>query len=409
MIRRHYIVLAIITTVLPVLWSISATAIPLFAKKYSVTCFTCHVSPPLLNDFGRRFQANGYNLPGSGSDRQAQHDQQSFPIALLSQPMVAHTILTNNNTGSKIMATTFEGLELALFSAASLGPHFSYFAETPIVLENGETAIELADAHLLYTDVLNNGLGNLNFRLGKMRAFIPFIPNTLLSNSDPLIYGYSITNKIRFPENDLNVFEPAFGVSAFGILPQVADGLRWEVGLSGGASNNVDFATSNAGFISANQTIYIDNAPLRFGAFYYRGAQRMRAVFDSDTWYNGVSRIGVDLELYDPWTKRFDLYGQLLIATDNSIDDHGNKKNMRGGFVGINMILMAETLYVFGRYDYLKISETDALRTQIDIGLRLNMLPNVILTTGVTNYLEKTPQGVDNTITSIKAGVLFGF
>ncbi|HET9136770.1 MAG TPA: hypothetical protein VFO76_09035 [Candidatus Kapabacteria bacterium] len=409
MIRRHHIVLVIIATALPALWSTSATAIPLFARKYSVTCFTCHVSPPLLNDFGRRFQANGYNLPGSGRDRQAQHDQQSFPIALLSQPMVTHSIQTNNHSGTTKTSTGFETLELALFSTASLGPHFSYFAEAPIVLDKGETTIELANAHLLYTDVLNNGLGNLNFRLGKMRAFIPFIPNTLLSNSDPLIYSYSITNKIRFPDNELNMFEPAFGVSAFGMLPQLADGLRWEVGLSGGTNNNVDFAASNAGFISANQTIYINNAPVRFGTFYYRGAQRMRVVFDSDTWYNGVSRIGVDLELLDPWTKRFDLYGQLLISTDNSIDDHGNKKNMRGGFVGVNMILMAETLYAFGRYDYLKISETNMLQTQIDIGLRWNVLPNVILTAGVTNYLEKAPQGVDNTITSIKTGVLFGF
>ena len=387
----------------------STSAIPLFARKYSVTCFTCHVSPPLLNDFGRRFQANGYNLPGSGSDMQAQHDQPAIPIALLSQPMVMHTIAINHlNTTTKTV-TSFSGLELGLFSSASLGPHFSFFFEAPILLENGETSIELLTAQVLYTDVLNNSLGNLNLRFGKMRSFVPFIANTLFSNSDPLIYSYSPADGGRKVTNSLNVFEPAFGVSAFGILPQLADGLRWEVGLSGGTSNNIDFTSGNAGFFALNQTLYVQNAPLRLGAFFYYGKQQMFLPKDSDRWFNNTSRLGIDLELHDPWTKRFNLYGQLLLAKDNFIDDHGNKRNMKGGFIGLNIILMAEKLYAFGRYDYLHVTETETTQNQIDIGLRWNLLPNVILTTGLASLSEKTPDQIDRTTLSLLAGILFGF
>ncbi|MDH4083988.1 MAG: hypothetical protein OEV99_10605 [Nitrospira sp.] len=42
-----------------------AQAIPAFARKYNVNCTTCHTAPPILNQFGRRFLENGYQLPGT--------------------------------------------------------------------------------------------------------------------------------------------------------------------------------------------------------------------------------------------------------------------------------------------------------------------------------------------------------
>src|SRR6202011_2666048 len=39
-----------------------ASAIPAFARKYGLRCTTCHESWPVLNDFGRNFRDNGYQL-----------------------------------------------------------------------------------------------------------------------------------------------------------------------------------------------------------------------------------------------------------------------------------------------------------------------------------------------------------
>ena len=66
-----------------------AKAVPVFARKYHTTCFTCHTTPPLLNDFGLRFQANGYELPGT-IETYAQADQPSFLMGMVAQPMVNH-------------------------------------------------------------------------------------------------------------------------------------------------------------------------------------------------------------------------------------------------------------------------------------------------------------------------------
>lgn len=37
-------------------------AVPYFARKYDVACARCHLLPPVLNEFGQRFVANGYRL-----------------------------------------------------------------------------------------------------------------------------------------------------------------------------------------------------------------------------------------------------------------------------------------------------------------------------------------------------------
>jgi len=46
------------------LWPGAAGTIPVFARKYGFQCTMCHSHFPRLNDFGWRFRANGYQLPG---------------------------------------------------------------------------------------------------------------------------------------------------------------------------------------------------------------------------------------------------------------------------------------------------------------------------------------------------------
>ena len=45
-----------------VLFAPSVRAVPYFARKYQVNCTQCHLLPPMLNEYGQRFVANGYKL-----------------------------------------------------------------------------------------------------------------------------------------------------------------------------------------------------------------------------------------------------------------------------------------------------------------------------------------------------------
>jgi hypothetical protein len=46
------------------IFSENVLAIPLFARKYKVSCVMCHTGFPQLNSFGNAFASNGYQMPG---------------------------------------------------------------------------------------------------------------------------------------------------------------------------------------------------------------------------------------------------------------------------------------------------------------------------------------------------------
>ena len=384
-----------------------AYAIPLFARKYNTSCFTCHTAEPLLNEFGYRFQANGYQLPGT-SEKISIWDQSPAPVGILASPMFSHTREEDNIAGTSTSTNTFSGIELAVFNAGSLGSHFSFFTEVPIAVEEGNTTIEINDAHLIYSDALGNGLRNLNFRMGKMRLFIPFIPNVLLANADPLVYGYEpLADKTS---NELLFAEPSFGASAFGIFPQVFDGLRWEFAVTGGTKSDVDFNSARAFFASLNQTIFLDNAPFRAGVFFYGGSEDITDTSIAPaSWSNTVTRVGINAEISDPWTKRFNLFGQYIYGNDNNSDNANGVLRMDGGFVGLNVMLIPEEFYAFGRYDYMSVKQTDETQRQIDVGLRYHVLKNVIITSGFLSTKQTIPNTVDQTVSTLTLGTLFGF
>ncbi|HET6401289.1 MAG TPA: hypothetical protein VFH95_07810 [Candidatus Kapabacteria bacterium] len=406
-----------------------ANAVPVFARKYHTTCFTCHTTPPLLNDFGLRFQANGYELPGT-IEKYAQADQPSFLMGVVAQPMFLY-YQSKDNLGATptVSSTSFSGVEVGLFTSASLGNHLSFYMGLPIDYFSGAQAqINVETANLIYTDALNDGTGSLNFRLGEFRFSIPYQHQVILANpdEDPLLYTYdAFTNTQNggavTPANRLSFSDPNFGISAFGMIPGIAEGLRYDIGYSGGTNSDIDLKQAHAIFGALNQTFYVNNAPLRIGAFYYGGSQLTSNFADTmggvspPQWTNNSSRVGLNLEIYDPWTKRLDFYGQYLTGKDDNVDTAGTAYNMTGSFVGVNVIIAPEKFYVYGRYDIRKVTETSDNANQIDVGFQYHLLPNAFVTGDYTVEHETTPQSalisaaIDQTTTWAGIGVRFGF
>jgi hypothetical protein len=61
---KYGLPLAFLITMASLMLPVPSEGIPLFARKYNVTCQTCHVSPPKLNAFGEAFRQGGYRMPG---------------------------------------------------------------------------------------------------------------------------------------------------------------------------------------------------------------------------------------------------------------------------------------------------------------------------------------------------------
>src|SRR5258705_9512889 len=83
-----------------------ASAIPAFARKYGLRCASCHESWPVLNDFGRNFRDNGYQLR-LGKDDVVTAEPGYWPVSVHITPSYEYTRVTNQQTdqGTKTLST----------------------------------------------------------------------------------------------------------------------------------------------------------------------------------------------------------------------------------------------------------------------------------------------------------------
>ena len=379
-------------------------AIPLFARKYHVSCFRCHTAPPVLNDFGRRFQINSYQLPGT-VESEPVWSQEPLSLSFLFYPtfLSAHTTTTVDGVKTSSTENSFQPSGLDLFTAGTVAPHLSYFLAAPIGQTSpGTFAPEIENMSIMFNNLLGPmGESNLNFRFGRYRLFNTFPDNTaLVESADYLIYDYEPVEPLQ---GSLLIAEPQWAASAYGFFPQVMDGLRYEAALSNGTEGGINFKDNEAAFFLIEQTKYIDNAPLRVGGYYYGGKQLL-----ADSTSNKLHRVGATIEINDPWTKRFDLMGQYMKARDDNVE--GAVQDMKGGFAGVNVLLMPERLFAYGRYDFVKVDQTDEKQNQYTGGIRYHFAPNVGGFAEVSSLDDKVPADLTETkTTSFTLGFLVGF
>jgi hypothetical protein len=361
----------VLTSALAMTFAAASQSIPLFARKYHVSCFRCHTAPPVLNDFGRRFQINSYQLPAT-DEAQPVWAQEPLSLSFVFYPemLAAHT--STNVAGVKTTQdkVSFEPSGLDLFTAGAVASHLSYFLAAPIGQTSpGTFAPTIETMSIMFNNLLGpDGDSNLNFRFGRFRLFNTFPDNTsLVESASYLIYDYEPVTPLQ---GSLLLAEPQWAGSVYGFFPQFMDGLRYEAALSNGTEGDINLNDSHALFLMAEQTKYVDNAPFRLGAYYYGGRQLL-----ADSTANRLYRTGITVGLADPWTKRFDVSSQYMYASDDNVA--AAHQTMRGGFVGLNVLIYPERMFVYGRYDYTTVSQTNEKQTQFTAGIRVHPAANV--------------------------------
>jgi hypothetical protein len=137
---------------LVVLASTPASALPVFARRYRVSCQLCHNPIPALNAFGEQFAGNGFRMspdeiPGDTVDTGDRMLQlmQSLPLAAR---LDAYVQLYSNGNAVTDFQTPYA---LKVLSSGALSRKISYYFYA-FLAERGEvTGIE--DAFLTYNDV----------------------------------------------------------------------------------------------------------------------------------------------------------------------------------------------------------------------------------------------------------------
>ena len=121
----------------------SARAIPAFARKYGVRCYTCHTVPPALNKNGYMFKRLGYRMPPDEMDgtkpapKITEIDKEKWNL-INSFSLLLQTSVTGDNNTAETGATpptastttsSFNLDEAAIFFAGPVPETgFSYFA-----------------------------------------------------------------------------------------------------------------------------------------------------------------------------------------------------------------------------------------------------------------------------------------
>ena len=167
-----------------------ASAIPAFARKYSLRCTACHESWPVLNDFGRNFRDNGYQIR-LGKDDTVTADPGYWPVAIHVTPAYEYTKVTNVPTdqGPKTIGSgAIQDSSIDLLTAGVLTKNISFLVVPTGFASDGNAHLESYWAY--FSRVIKNS-DWFNIRVGQFEIDLPASAHRNLELTDSyLLYSY---------------------------------------------------------------------------------------------------------------------------------------------------------------------------------------------------------------------------
>jgi hypothetical protein len=357
----------------------TAFGIPIFARKYNVSCFTCHTAFPTLNEFGQRFKANGYQIPATVEDTPI-WDSNQMPIAAVAHSAYEDAKVTDHTVeGASEKTSGFADTGVDVLSGGTLTKHVSYFVGLPIE----EGAVEVEQSLIIFNNLLSSPTNWVNVKIGKFFLDTPFAENLMIAGAPNQTLFLSPVEEGFAPGS------PQLGAAVMGMLTHVGDGFRYEAGVFNGNNISNDNNRAKDFYVRVTQGINLNSAPLRVGVLVYHGKQPVGEVDSS------FNRFAFDFEMYDPHTKRVYIYGEFMHGKDDDSDavDPGDQPfEFNGAFVGANVVIRPEELVVFAKYDHVNVSKQFDLDPAViadfgdvdtvssfDIGLRYFFIANAAL------------------------------
>jgi hypothetical protein len=176
-----------------------ASAIPAFARKYSLRCTACHEQWPVLNDFGRNFRDNGYQLR-LGRDDTVTADPGYWPVAVHVTPSYVYTKVTNEITdqGNKTIGSGgVADASIDLLMAGVLTPNISFLVVPTGFASDGNVHLE---SYWAYFSRLIKNSDWFNVRFGQFEIDLPASAHRNLELTDSyLLYSYHPAVRTTLP------------------------------------------------------------------------------------------------------------------------------------------------------------------------------------------------------------------
>ncbi len=251
-----------------------AAAIPAFARKYRVSCSTCHDPFPRLKPFGDEFAANGFRMPDPSQEpTRDTHDTgdpllhlvRSVPLAVR---MEGHLAAHQDAAAESDFETPWV---FKLLSGGPIAPRISYYVY--FILEKGE--IEgLEDAYFHFSKLFGGGIDLI---FGQFQV------------SDPLF-----KRELRLERNDYEIYRTHVGEASanltydrgamfFGTMPGDIDAVFQVVNGNGIPKGEFDNdSNKNLALRLAREF-----GPVRVGLFGYWGKEKAESGASDEIVYWG--------------------------------------------------------------------------------------------------------------------------
>ncbi len=287
------------------LWSRTHGAVPVpsFARRYNLSCSTCHTVFPALNEYGELFRAKGYKLPGSGGTLEGEEPLALGPegnsegarpasqipfIDIPATSVAGFQVLTDFRYRNDAEVTNeFTGISsVGLIFGGNMGERFSFFGNVALV-ENGK--FEGIDRLFLQ---YNPSLG-FNVRVGQFEPrAIPFSNHRRLLRVTPYLNGVFPI----IPAQNFFGFSPnQKGVELFGRFagPGGRGDLQYAVGLINGEPGGAFEALEGGHGPAAELTHVLEEAYEEHGGdFDFNNQKDYYARLNYLTWLRGTFSIG---------------------------------------------------------------------------------------------------------------------
>jgi len=276
----------------------SLQAMPAFARKYSLSCKTCHTPFPKLKPYGEEFAANGFVIKDKDTPRDtidtgdaALSLLRTIPIALRLEGFLAW------NNANERQVDFLAPYILKFLSGGAITKDIAYYFYF-FFSERGEVA-GIEDAFVMFNDVFGS---DLDLYVGQFQV------------SDPLF-----KRELRLPFEDYAIYGAAPGDSRIDLTYD--RGVMLTYGLPTGTDVTVE-VLNGTGIGEANIFRGFDDDPyknvlvrvsqevapaFRLGGFGYFGKERPEDIVNSVTMYGGDATLAAKpLELNVQYVERRD-------------------------------------------------------------------------------------------------------
>lgn len=367
---RIYLVAVVLC--LQVFWAVTAEAIPVFSRKYGVSCSTCHSAVPSLNSFGEQFISDNLKMPhwkattiNGGDDMLALPSQTPLAMRVQAYVQARDGESIDPITGETEKATTdFQTPYLVkLLSSAPLSENISYYVYAIFAEKgtNGEVIVE--DAWFRHADLFNSGVG---MQLGQFQTSDLMFPREIrLPFQDFMIYRMA---GITYDRGVL--FDRSFNGFDFGIGLVNGNGIVENININSPGYRRPDKMFDNDSSKSAFGRVGTDIAGVSVGLFGLLGEQKNASgPAGAEQGNRDTDKMVAGVDVSGSVSGNVNWYGQFLWNRWEDFLVDGINYDWWGLFAGVDYIYsdrwVFSTLYNFA--DANDFDGTDTIYEGIDI------------------------------------------